>query len=206
MGLTNHFLGMEKGGAEKGTFFFLRFIIKNVPFSAPGYGVDAAFLGAGATRMLRGLGVSGRTVLRYGLYTGAAYGGANLFLGDGVSPAEAGAVSAALKVARRARMAVVDATGRAGELAAGIVGTKKGIIGPISGRMRFPDDHTIRLLKEVKNVKYQALSSQIRDYIAIARNERVPFELWVRKGSGTIISRNLQAAEDAGLLTIIRKI
>ena len=96
------------------------------------------------------------------------------------------------------------AKGKAGEKAGGITQAKKGIIGPESGRMRFPDEVTKTLIKEVKNVKYQGLTSQIRDYIAIAKKEKLPFELWVRSGTGTKISAPLQAAENAGLLKIVR--
>jgi len=84
-----------------------------------GYGVDAAFLGAGTTRMLRGLGVSGRTVLRYGLYAGVAYGGASLFIGDGVSAAF-GVVSLFTKVEKMARGAYrLHRNGAAGEVLMG---------------------------------------------------------------------------------------
>jgi hypothetical protein len=71
--------------------------------------------------------------------------------------------------------------------------------------MRFPD--TIGpVLREAKNVKYQGLTSQIKDYIAISRARGIPFELWVRRGTGTAISGPLKAAEAAGLVKIVRGI
>jgi len=108
--------------------------------------------------------------------------------------------------ANAAKMAGVRQAGQIGEVAAGITGPKQGVLGPLSGRMRFPDEHTAVLLKEAKNVKSQGLTSQIKDYIAIAQNEGVPFELWVRTGNRTKISGPLQAAEQAGLVRIVRGI
>ncbi|MFN0020615.1 MAG: putative toxin, partial [Pirellulaceae bacterium] len=91
-----------------------------------------------------------------------------------------------------AQMAASVAKGRAGELAAGITGAKKGVISPRSGKMRFPDLISETLIKEVKNVVRQGLTSQIKDYIAIATDRHIPFELWTHKD--TILSKPLAKA------------
>jgi hypothetical protein len=102
------------------------------------------------------------------------------------------------------QMAEVSWTGRAGEAAMGIGRTGKiGVPGPITGRTRFPD-YFREVLREIKNVRRQGLTSQIRDYIQMAKDAGVPFELIVRAGIGTRISGPLQAAADAGLVTIRR--
>jgi hypothetical protein len=89
--------------------------------------------------------------------------------------------------------------GREGERAAGIVGPKVGAL--INGRMRFPDEVTDFLVKEVKNVKYQGWTKQLQDYADLAKQRNIPFELWIRPGPpgvGTTISRVLQRAADEG--------
>jgi hypothetical protein len=94
--------------------------------------------------------------------------------------------------------------GKAGELAAGVTAAKTGIRSVLNpGRWRFPDDLSIPgILKEVKNVKSQGLTSQIRDYIEIAKTTGRTMELWVR--TGTTLSKNLLAAEASGKLIINR--
>jgi len=94
-------------------------------------------------------------------------------------------------------MAGVRQAGQVGEAAAGIVGRKVGIEGPLSGKMRFPDQYVRDvLIKESKNVARQGWTSQLKDYAAIAQNEGIPFELWVRES--TKLSKPLKAARDRG--------
>ena len=74
----------------------------------------------------------------------------------------------------------------------------------INGRIRVPDGTTLTKINEVKNVGYQALTSQIRDYIQLA--PQVPgrtLDLWVR--TNTIISGPLaaEASKPGGVLRII---
>ncbi|MGB7158060.1 MAG: RHS repeat-associated core domain-containing protein, partial [Tepidisphaeraceae bacterium] len=127
-------------------------------------------------------------------------------VGGNFSPIVSGAVEGSLapwtrfNAAGAEKMAEVGRLGRAGERMAGIVGPKVGIRGPISGRMRFPDSLTRTLLREIKNVRRQGLTAQIKDYIAIAKREGVDFELFVR--STTRLSIPLQAARAAGDMII----
>jgi len=90
--------------------------------------------------------------------------------------------------------------GREGERAAGIVGSKVGVL--INGRMRFPDEITPTLIKEVKNVARQGWTKQLKDYAALARQDGKAFELWVRES--TRLTAPLQAAVDRGEVVIIR--
>ena len=84
------------------------------------------------------------------------------------------------------------AVGQAGEAAAGITAAKKGIRSVLDAtKWRFPDQLTSTMLKEVKNVKYQGLTSQIKDYILIAQSTGRQMELVVRQGTGTALSRLL---------------
>jgi YD repeat-containing protein len=95
-----------------------------------------------------------------------------------------GLLSTESRIARAVRL------GREGEKAAGIAGSKVGVL--INGRMRFPDEVTRTLVKEVKNVKYQGWTRQLMDYADLARQKQVPFELWLRPDTQT--SRLLEAA------------
>ncbi|WP_156915579.1 putative toxin [Caenibius tardaugens] len=100
--------------------------------------------------------------------------------------------------AAESRMARAARLGREGERAAGIIRPKVGVT--INGRLRFPDEITDSLVKEVKNVKYQGWTKQLQDYADLAYERKVPFELWIRPGPpgvGTTISRNLSAAEQS---------
>jgi hypothetical protein len=90
--------------------------------------------------------------------------------------------------------------GREGEIAAGITGPKVGVT--INGRLRFPDEMTPTLIKEVKNVGRQGWTRQLRDYADLARSEGKTFELWVREN--TILSRNVEAARLRGDVVIRR--
>lgn len=109
---------------------------------------------------------------------------------------EAEEAEKALEQARKNRMSLARELGREGETAAGITSPKTGVRGPISGRMRFPDELTATLLKEIKNVAKQALTAQLKDYIAIANNLGIDFELWIR--STTRITKPLQEAIKRG--------
>lgn len=67
--------------------------------------------------------------------------------------------------------------------------------------MRFPDELTQILLKEVKNVKYQGWTKQLQDYADLAKQRGIPFELWIRpgpRGVGTTVSRVLDRANQEG--------
>jgi hypothetical protein len=75
--------------------------------------------------------------------------------GAGVIGALGGRVlKAESRIARAVRV------GKEGENLAGVVGRKVGAL--INGRMRFPDELTDVLLKEVKNVKYQPVRASSR--------------------------------------------
>lgn len=53
-------------------------------------------------------------------------------------------------------------------------------------------------LAEVKYVQYQALTQQLRDFIAIAHNAKVPFYLITR--ADTYLTRPVRALIDAGVI------
>ncbi|MFZ5968239.1 MAG: putative toxin [Bacillota bacterium] len=93
--------------------------------------------------------------------------------------------------------------GRAGEQAAGIIKNTtriKSITG--SAKYRIPDglDDANKLIQEVKNVKYQGLTNQIKDFSAYAKREGYTFELFVRPD--TKISSPLQKLIDTGEIII----
>jgi hypothetical protein len=88
--------------------------------------------------------------------------------------------------------------GRAAEAAVGIPANapKPSIRIPGSGIWRFPDQLTEKTLEEVKNVKYLALTQQIRDYLAYAQANQLTFILHVHPE--TKYSGPLQYLIDAG--------
>ena len=91
------------------------------------------------------------------------------------------------------------ALGQAGEDAVGITEPKTSI--EINGRTRIPDRLTREVLEEVKNVKYQSLTSQLRDFLQYSQDNELDMILHTR--SNTIISAPLQQLIDNG--SIIQK-
>jgi hypothetical protein len=90
------------------------------------------------------------------------------------------------------------AAGRAAEAVVGIPANapKPSIRIPGSTALRFPDRLTEDTLEEVKNVQYQALTQQIRDYLAYAQANQLTFILHVHPE--TKYSGPLQDLIDAG--------
>jgi len=99
---------------------------------------------------------------------------------------------------RKAETAVDAATGvqrarqigLAGERAAGITGPKRAI--SVDGKNLFPDDITIRVLTEVKNVKRLSFTRQLKDYNKYTRSNNLKFVLVTRPGtklSGPLLQR-----------------
>ena len=71
--------------------------------------------------------------------------------------------------------------------------------------LRFPlPDRLVQkvMIGEIKNVARQGLTAQIKDYIAIAQEKRIPFDLYVRQC--TSLSGPLQRAVAAGRVNIRR--
>ncbi|CEH83568.1 hypothetical protein XACB302_10730022 [Xanthomonas citri pv. citri] len=66
----------------------------------------------------------------------------------------------------------------------------------VRGTTRIPDGVTDSVISEVKNVKYQGYTSQIRDYAEIAKQTGRDFNLYVR--SDTKISGPLREAAKRG--------
>jgi hypothetical protein len=106
------------------------------------------------------------------------------------------------------RMARVRALGAAGEKAAGITKNTRRIPSLLRpGRYRIPDefDDVARIIGEVKNVARQGLTSQLKDFLAVADSRPGwKFVLYVRAGEGTTLSGPLQALEDAGRIIVRR--
>ncbi|MGH3391007.1 MAG: putative toxin, partial [Actinomadura sp.] len=92
--------------------------------------------------------------------------------------------------------------GQAGERAAGI--TKNTNKVQINGRTRIPDELNATTIGEVKNVKYQHLSTQLKDDLAYARQNGLQFNLYVR--SDTRLSGPLQELVDAGRINLVRNL
>jgi RHS repeat-associated protein len=75
-------------------------------------------------------------------------------------------------------------------------------------RLRAPDilNYAARRIGEIKNVRYQALTSQLRDYLQISMQKKLVYDLYVRVGEGTKLSAPLEAAERLGWIKIHRVI
>jgi hypothetical protein len=125
----------------------------------------------------------------------------------GFDPPSAAAVAEPVPPAfdRVAQLRLNMAAGRMAEEAVGIPANvpKPGIKIPGSNVIRFPDRLTITRLEEVKNVKYLALTQQIRDYLAYARANMLTFILHTHPE--TKYSGPLQDLIDAGQI-ITKKI
>ncbi|MFC3356022.1 putative toxin [Sphingobacterium zeae] len=87
--------------------------------------------------------------------------------------------------------------GQAGEQAVGISGPKVGV--EIGGKMRFPDRLTASTLEEVKNVKTQSFTRQLRDYLNYSQSTNREMILYTRKT--TTLSGPLQKAIEAKQIT-----
>jgi hypothetical protein len=75
-----------------------------------------------------------------------------------------------------------------------------------SGRTRRPDRYTKSEVGEIKNVKYQYFSTQLKDYLAFARKTKRKFVLWVRgdlhKSGATTLSEELKTAVRQGQIEL----
>ena len=74
-----------------------------------------------------------------------------------------------------------NAAGRSGELLSDAASARSKIT--IHGRNRIPDRLTTDLLREVKNVKSQSFTRQLRDFCDYAQDNGLTFELWVRRST-----------------------
>lgn len=63
-------------------------------------------------------------------------------------------------------------------------------------------NHAAQTVNEVKNVQRLDFTQQLRDMLAWSQQEGYTFVLYVRRNAQ--LSRNLLAAEEAGLLRIVR--
>ncbi|WP_415830236.1 polymorphic toxin-type HINT domain-containing protein [Kibdelosporangium persicum] len=104
--------------------------------------------------------------------------------------------------------AKICAIGQAGEEAANIVKNTTKFL--VNGRNRIPDEFnsTMHRISEVKNVRYQRYTRQLRDYVDLAKAQTPPymFRLVVRVGNGTKLSKPLQREVDAGRIILSRLI
>lgn len=60
------------------------------------------------------------------------------------------------------------------------------------------------MIGEVKNVSYQSYTQQLRDYVAIAKDEDLVFVLYVRGLNGTRLSGPFQEAIEAGEIVLMK--
>jgi hypothetical protein len=117
-----------------------------------------------------------------------------------LTPGAPGGFGTAIRTARAAGDSVRK--GQAGEAAVRLVadiGRKLPFDGA-SGKNRIADgfNRSTNTIAEVKNVSYQALTSQIRDYVAYAKANNVTFELWLKEGAK--VSKQLQELIDNGIV------
>jgi hypothetical protein len=70
----------------------------------------------------------------------------------------------------------------------------------IDGRLRIFDGLTDDAVSEVKNVKYQAFTRQIRDILQYSEDEGIKFDLYVRTGAR--LSKLLRRAIDEGRIVL----
>ncbi len=97
--------------------------------------------------------------------------------------------------------------GAAGEKVLGSLGyTKNTKVISVFGRDRIPDvlDDAQHVVGEVKNVRYQALTQQLKDYMTIADDRASKFHLVVR--AMTRLSARLQERVDAGRIILRREL
>jgi hypothetical protein len=89
--------------------------------------------------------------------------------------------------------------GEAGEIAAGTAGPKTGVRSLLNpNRWRFPDkiDDVAKTIEETKNVAYQHLSTQLRDYVKIA--DDMGYQLVLNMRKTTEVSAPLQRLINLG--------
>jgi RHS repeat-associated protein len=127
---------------------------------------------------------------------GFAFREAKMDMADGLMFAGSGGrVGQALEATEKAGvMANARALGAAGEEAVGITGAKEGVL--INGKMRFPDRLTTRTLEEVKNVKSQSFTKQLRDYLQFSKETNRQMILYTRPK--TEMTKPLQKAIQEG--------
>ncbi|RYZ75724.1 MAG: hypothetical protein EOP06_32045 [Proteobacteria bacterium] len=70
--------------------------------------------------------------------------------------------------------------GTEGERAVGLLGPKVGIRIPGANNLRFPDNLTATTLTEVKNVRKQGFTGQLRDYVNYSKANNLDLDLFVR--------------------------
>ncbi len=143
-----------------------------------GQGTLGVALGAGRDAM-RALTIAGALGAVSGL-AGDALGGAASLARGGAAPVELGQVGEA------AVRAVAD------------IGPKQPIT--VAGNKRIADGLTKEVLSEVKNVKSQSLTRQLRDFMTFAGQNGLRFDLWIRPS--TQLSGPLNNAVNAGLINL----
>jgi Restriction endonuclease fold toxin 7 len=143
-----------------------------------GQGTLSVALGVGKDAM-RALTIAGALGGVSGLAGDALSGGASLARG-GMAPVELGQAGEA------AVRAVAD------------IGPKQAI--NVAGSKRVADGLTKEVLSEVKNVKSQSLTRQLRDFMTFAGQQGLRFDLWVRPS--TQLSGPLNNAVKAGLINL----
>lgn len=81
------------------------------------------------------------------------------------------------------------------------IGKKRTVV--IGGRTRILDGLNAEAVSEMKNVRYQAYTQQLRDSLAYAQEKGLRFDLYVRGGANpTTLSGPLEAAVRSGDITL----
>ena len=145
-------------------------------------------------------GIENGDGLRFGLGVGGMI--ADVFtLGADFAEKDAGEIA----IKEAAQITLNHEAGMAGEAAAGIA-KKTAHIASMTrpGSDRIPDylNQLTRTMAEVKNVRYQAYTSQLRDYVAIAKDKGFRFVLMVRPE--TTLSGPLKEAVRGGDIVLGR--
>ena len=116
-------------------------------------------------------------------------------------------INAAAQAAQQTLPAAAQSLGQTGETLAGIVKNTTHIPSLTgTANYRIPDQliPEQNLLSEVKNVSYQAYTSQIKDFFLYAQQQGFKFEMIARQNTG--FSKPLQALINAGKIILKRNL
>ena len=167
-------------------------------------GISSANSGAGSASSNPGLDIAQTSLAGLGMIPGPVGTGANL-VNAGISFYRGNYGQGALNLAFAIPLVgTIGRLGEAGELAAGIIKNTERIESLTgTAAYRIPDElnRIEGVIGEVKNVRYQAYTNQLRDSVAYAQKFGYQFRLYIRQGAK--LSVPLQDAINSGLITHI---